>query len=57
MHKCFQAHVPYVHALVPCVVDPNRLCSDPDPGYYVNSDPDPAPDPNRIRINSDPVPT
>jgi len=31
-------------------VDPNRLCSDPDPGSRVNSDPDP----NRIRMNSDP---
>jgi len=33
------------------VVDPNRFCSDPDPGSHVRSDP--APDPNRIRINSD----
>jgi len=30
------------------VVDQNRLCSDPDPGSHVHSDP--APDPNRIRI-------
>jgi len=37
------------------VVDPNRLCSDPDPGSHVHSDP--APDPNRIGINSDPDPT
>ena len=38
-------------------MDPKRLCSDPDPdfGSHVHSDPDPdlAPDPNRIRINSD----
>jgi len=32
------------------VVDPNRLCSDPDldPGSLDHSDPDMAPDPNRI---------
>ena len=24
------------------VVDPKRLCSDPDPGSHVHSDPDPA---------------
>ena len=34
------------------VVDPNRLCSDPDLGSHVHSDPDP----NRIRINSVPDP-
>jgi len=36
------------------VVVPNRLCSyqDPDPVSYVHSDP--APDPNRVRRNSDP---
>ena len=49
--------------LTPCVVDPNRLCSDPDHGSHVNSDSDsdpdpaPAPDLNRIRINSDLNPT
>ena len=36
------------------VVDPNLLCSDPDPGSNVHSDWDPAPDPNRVRINTDP---
>jgi len=36
------------------VVDPNRLCSDRDPGSHVHSDPDPAPASNRIRINLDP---
>jgi len=39
------------------VVDPNRLCLDPDPGSHVHSDPDPAQDPKRIRTNSDPDPT
>ena len=36
-------------------MDPNRLCSDPDPdpGSHVRSDPDQALDPNRILINSD----
>ena len=38
------------------VVDPNRLCSDPDPTSHVHSDPDPALEPNRIRIRSDPDP-
>jgi len=33
-------------------VDPNRLCSDPDPGYHVHSDPDPAPDPNKFGSGS-----
>jgi len=43
--------------LISSVVDPNRLCldQDPDPGSHVHSDP--APDLNRIGINSDPVPT
>ena len=27
----------------PSVVDPNRLCSDPDPDFHVHSDPDPDP--------------
>jgi len=36
-------------------VDPNRLCSDPDPGSHIHSDL--APDPNRIRKNPDPDPT
>jgi len=45
----------YVDVGTASVVDPNRLCSDPDPGSHVHSDPDPDParDPNRIRINSD----
>jgi len=30
-------------------VDPNRLCPDPYPGSHVHSDPDPIPEPNRIR--------
>jgi len=38
--------------LLGSVVDPNRLCSDPDLGSHVHSDPDP----NRIRINSNPDP-
>jgi len=42
-------------------VDPGRLCSDPDPdpGNHVHSDPDPdlTPEPNGIRIYSDPDPT
>jgi len=40
----------------PQVTSKNRLCSDPDPypGSHVHSDPDPALDPNRIRIISDP---
>ena len=38
-------------------MDPNRLCSDPDPGSHVHSDPDPAPgseqDPNKFGSRSD----
>jgi hypothetical protein len=38
------------------VVDPNRLCSDPDPASHVHSDPDPAPgseqDPNKFGSGS-----
>jgi len=36
------------------VVDPNRLCSDPDPdpGFHVHSDPDQAPDPNEYESGS-----
>jgi len=33
-------------------VDPNRLCSDPNPGFHVHSDPDQALELNRLRINS-----
>jgi len=38
--------------LVTSVVDPNRLCShpDPDPISHVLTDPDPAPEPSRIQI-------
>jgi len=36
------------------VVDPNWLCSDPDPGFHVHLDP--APEPSRIRIDSEPDP-
>jgi len=41
--------VPYVYVRT-IAVDPNRLCSDPDPGSLVHSDsdPDPALDPIRI---------
>jgi len=41
------------------VVDPKQLYSDPDPGshFYSDLDPDTAPEPNRIRINSNPDPT
>jgi len=28
----------------------NRLCSNPDPASHVRSDPDPAPEPNRIQL-------
>ena len=37
------------------VVDPNRLCSDPDPGSHVHSDPDLDPDPGS-HVHSDPDP-
>ena len=39
------------------VVVPNRLCSGPDLGSQVHSDPDLTLEPNRIRIYSDPDPT
>jgi len=36
---------PFSKVLLPSVVGPSRLCSDPDPdpGSHVYSDPDPAP--------------
>ena len=34
------------------VVDPNQLCSDPDPGFHIHFYLHPALDPNRIQIDS-----
>jgi len=44
--------------IVSCAVDPNRLSWNPVPDHasHVRSDLDPALEPNRIRISSDPDP-
>jgi len=50
MHIGFRSNVEKLRSRT-SVVDPNRLCSDPDPdpGSHVRLDPDPAPEPNRIQ--------